>query len=124
MLQLFTKQDHPRMNVARDQTIILGLKIFLDHRSLSSIDQKIFMTLYSPKFILVHERSSSMLYVDGWMGWDGYHRSEVLNNDCPTKTSSYLTLKWQRLTLFLHPGVLFVVPKEEHLMMVLFSSYG
>ena len=25
--------------------------------------------------------------------------------------------------LFLHPGVLFVVPKEEHLMMVLFSSY-
>ena len=26
--------------------------------------------------------------------------------------------------LFLHPGVLFVVPKEEHLMMVLFSSYG
>ena len=26
--------------------------------------------------------------------------------------------------LALHPGVLFVVPKEEHLMMVLFSSYG
>ena len=33
---------------------------------------------------------------------------------------SYLALKWQ----ILHPGVLFVVPKEEHLMMVLFSSYG
>ena len=29
------------MNVAPDQTIILGLQIFLDHRSLSSIDQEI-----------------------------------------------------------------------------------
>ena len=38
------KQDHVRMNVAPDQTIILGLQIFLDHRSLSSIDQKILMT--------------------------------------------------------------------------------
>ena len=37
---------------------------------------------------------------------------------------SYLTLEWQILPFFLHPGVLFVVPKEEHLMMVLFSSYG
>ena len=33
------------MNAAPDQTIILGLQIFLDHRSLSSIDQKILMTL-------------------------------------------------------------------------------
>ena len=33
------KQDHLRMNVAQDQTIILGLQIFLDHRSLSSIGQ-------------------------------------------------------------------------------------
>ena len=39
------EQDHLRMNVAPDQTIILGLQIFLDHRSLSSIDQKILMTL-------------------------------------------------------------------------------
>ena len=37
------EQDHLMMNVARDQTIILGLQIFLDHRSLSSIDQKILM---------------------------------------------------------------------------------
>ena len=29
------------MNAALDQTIILGLLIFLDHRSLSTIDQKI-----------------------------------------------------------------------------------
>ena len=29
-----------------DQTIILGLQIFLDHRSLSSIDQKILMTFF------------------------------------------------------------------------------
>ena len=35
-----TEQDHLRMNVAPDQTIILVLQIFLDHRSLSSIDQK------------------------------------------------------------------------------------
>ena len=34
------KQDHLRMNVAPDQTIILGPQIFLDHRSFSSIDQK------------------------------------------------------------------------------------
>ena len=32
-------------------------------------------------------------------------------------------LKWQILH-FLHRGILFVGPKEEHLMMVLFSSYG
>ena len=51
MLQLFTKQDHPRMDVARDQTIILGLKIFLDHRSLSSIDQKILMTPHLMHFL-------------------------------------------------------------------------
>ena len=41
------KQDHLRMNVAPNQTIILGLQIFLNHRSLSSINQKILMTLYS-----------------------------------------------------------------------------
>ena len=35
------------MNVAPDQTIILGLEIFLDHRSLSSIDQEILMTSLS-----------------------------------------------------------------------------
>ena len=34
---LFNKQDHLRMNVAPDRTIILGLQIVLDHRSLSSI---------------------------------------------------------------------------------------
>ena len=28
-----TKQDHQRMNVAPDKKIILGLQIFLDHRS-------------------------------------------------------------------------------------------
>ena len=38
------KQDHLRMNVAPDQTIILGLQIFSDHRSLSLINQKILMT--------------------------------------------------------------------------------
>ena len=34
------------MNVAPDQTIILGLQIFLDHRSLSSIGQKVLMILF------------------------------------------------------------------------------
>ena len=34
-----SKQDHLRMNIAQDQTIILGIQIFLDHRSLSLIDQ-------------------------------------------------------------------------------------
>ena len=59
------------------------------------------------------------------MGWDGYHRSEVLNNYCPTKWSSTVILNviMADFALFLHPGVLFVVPKEEHMMMVLFSSY-
>jgi len=50
----------------------------------------------------------------------------VLNNDCPTKRSSrvILDIKMADFALFLHPWVLFVVPKEEHLMMILFSSYG
>ena len=59
----FIKQDHRRMNVAPKQTII-----FLDHRSLSSIDQKILMkppppSSPSPLFsILVgHWRSSGCL---------------------------------------------------------------
>ena len=39
------KQDHIRMNVAPDQIIILGVWIFLDHSSLSLIDQKILMSL-------------------------------------------------------------------------------
>ena len=39
-----TKTRSSRMNVATDQTIILGLQIFLDLRSLSSINQKILMT--------------------------------------------------------------------------------
>ena len=38
------KQDHQRMNVAPNLSIILGLQIFLDHISLNSIDQKILMT--------------------------------------------------------------------------------
>ena len=37
-----------RMNVALDQTIILGLQICLDHISLSSIGQKILMILPPP----------------------------------------------------------------------------
>ena len=44
LFSLGLKQDHLRMNVAPDQTIILGLQIFLDHRSLNSVDQKILMT--------------------------------------------------------------------------------
>ena len=42
------EQDHLRMNVAPDQTIIQGLQIFLDHRSSSSIGQKILMILPPP----------------------------------------------------------------------------
>ena len=40
---LSKKQDHLRMNTAPDQTIILGLKIFLDLRSLSSKSWLIFL---------------------------------------------------------------------------------
>ena len=43
------------MNVAPDRTIILGLQIVLDHRSLSSIGQMILM-------ILINEAL--------WVGWD------------------------------------------------------
>ena len=42
------KQDHQRMNVAPNPSIILGLQIFLDHISLSSIDQNILMTPAPP----------------------------------------------------------------------------
>ena len=35
------QQDQLRMNVAGDQTIILGLQIILDHRSSRTIDQKL-----------------------------------------------------------------------------------
>ena len=39
------KQDHLRRNVAPDQAITLGLQIFLDHRSSSSLGQKVLMIL-------------------------------------------------------------------------------
>ena len=63
--------------------------------------------------------------MDG-MVWDGYHWPCVLNNDCPTKRSStvMLDVKMADFARFLHPGVLIVGPKEEHLMKVLFSLRG
>ena len=47
-IQTKMKQDHLMMNVAPDQTIILSLQIFLDYKSLSSIDKKILMIPPSP----------------------------------------------------------------------------
>ena len=58
-MHFHVKQDHLRMNVASDQTIILSLQIFLDHRSLSSIDQKILMTLPAPQ--IIHLKSYSFV---------------------------------------------------------------
>ena len=62
------------------------------------------------------------------MGWDGMviigHRSWTMIVQPRGVPQSYLTLKWQILHFFLHPGVLFVGPRKEHLMMVLSSSYG
>ena len=58
-----------------DQTIILGLQIFLDHRSLSSIDQNILMTLPLPPFSIL----------GGHWRWSGcllspiHHLSELLS---------------------------------------------
>ena len=56
-----SKQDHLRMNVSLDQTIIFGWQIFLDHRSLSSIGQKIFIDIFLKKkenYILCETRKS------------------------------------------------------------------
>ena len=49
------------MNVAPDQTIILGLQIFLDHKSLSSIGQKILIKLISGLQIFLGHRSLSSI---------------------------------------------------------------
>ena len=43
------------MNVAPDQTIILGLQIFLDHRSLSLIGKKILMILHQTSVNIVND---------------------------------------------------------------------
>ena len=56
------KQDHLRMNVTPDRKIILGLQIVLDHRSLSSIGQKILMIL-PPTFPTPFSDLSSSLEV-------------------------------------------------------------
>ena len=55
------------MNVAPDQTIILGRQIFLDHRSLSSIGQKILMILHPPFLIPLFDLGCSLEVV--WMEW-------------------------------------------------------
>ena len=44
--KITAKQDHLRMNVALDQTIILGQQIFLDHRS-KNLDDTICLS-FSP----------------------------------------------------------------------------
>ena len=51
-LWMWYQQAHLRMNIAPDQTIILGVKIFLDHRPLSSIDQEIFFCKKSLSVLL------------------------------------------------------------------------
>ena len=43
------------MNVAPDQTIISGLQILLDHRSMSSIGQKILMILHQNSVNIVND---------------------------------------------------------------------
>ena len=65
-----------------NQTIILGLEIFLDHRSLSSIDQKKLMTL-SPSPDLptpFFDLSRSLEVV--WMSSEFYSSSFVLSSVC------------------------------------------
>ena len=48
-MDLSPKQDHLRMNVALDRTIMLGVQIVLDHRSLSSICWRLWWApQYSP----------------------------------------------------------------------------
>ena len=70
-----TKTRSSRMNVATDQTIILGLQIFLDDRSLSSINQKILMTsppnLPSPSSFFYLSWSSEVV----WMSSESYSSS-------------------------------------------------
>ena len=78
------------MNVAPDRTIILGLQIVLDHRSLSSIGQKILMILikealwvgwdWDGKMVIIGRRKSKSTFGDnacirGWAGGaeGGYH---------------------------------------------------
>ena len=76
------KQDHLMMNVAPDQTIILSLQIFLDYRSLSSIDKKILMT---PPDI---SRSFEVV----WMSSESYSSSFVLSSFCLSVSVSMLQL--------------------------------
>ena len=43
--RLFSQQDYLMIDAAPDQKFILGIQTFLEYRSLSSINQKILMTL-------------------------------------------------------------------------------
>ena len=71
--QLDSEQDHLRMNVAPDQTIMLGQQIFLDHRLLSSIGQKIMMMVPPPSPLSPFLPLFPMVFFteewwkDGWM---------------------------------------------------------
>ena len=55
------QQDHLRMNVAPNRTIIIGLQIVLDYRSLSSIGQKILMILLPPSPTVFYSSSLSCI---------------------------------------------------------------
>ena len=97
------KRDHLRMNVAPDQTIILGLQIFLDHRSsclappchppfvhLSSLE----VALDQSEACLVHSVRWS-----GWLRWSS--RFILVHQSSPFKIHGEWNGSW---TLLEQPG--------------------
>ena len=72
------------MNVAPDETIILGLQIFLDHRSLNSMGQKILMILHPPSPPPFFDLSSSMEVIS-------------MNFECPPSSFAPLLYCQQKL---------------------------
>ena len=86
-----TKTRSSRMNVATDQTIILGLQIFLDHRSLSSINQKILMTS-PPNLPSPSSFDLSWSFEVVWMSSESYSSSFVLLSFCVFVSISMLHL--------------------------------
>ena len=84
VLHTWTRSSYDECSTG-DQTIILGLQIFLDHRSLSSIGQKILMILPHSSLSLPHppffDLSSSLEVA--WMFSESYSSSFCILNFLP-----------------------------------------
>ena len=62
------KQDHLRMNIAPDQTIILGLQIFLDHRLSTYVFLSFLLSVFKSFFLVIFQTFCLCIFEPFYLG--------------------------------------------------------